>query len=84
MMTPEQRYLFDVTGYLHLKNVMSEEELRAAQAAAEEYINTPTEKLPPGFDSSEKNLPNGFAFRETFRSTYTAPSHLADHQGVDE
>ena len=62
MMTPEQRYLFDVTGYLHLKNALSDEELKAAQAAANEYINTPTEELPPGFDSSNKNLPNGFAF----------------------
>ena len=34
MMTPEQRYLFDVTGYLHLKNVMTDKELKAAQAAA--------------------------------------------------
>ena len=62
MMTPEQRYLFDVTGYLHLENVMTDEELKAAQEAANEYINTPTEELPPGFNSSEKNLPNGFAF----------------------
>lgn len=62
MMTPEQRYLFDVTGYLHLKNVIENEKLKAAQEAANEYINTPTEELPPGFDSSAKNLPNGFAF----------------------
>ncbi len=61
-MTPEQRYLFDVTGYLHLKNVINGKELKAAQAAANEYINTPTEALPPGFDSSGKHLPNGFAF----------------------
>ena len=26
-MTPKQRYLFDLTGYIHLKNVLSDKEL---------------------------------------------------------
>ena len=39
---------------------MTDEELKAAQEAANEYINTPPEELPPGFDSSEKNLPKRF------------------------
>ena len=30
-MTPEQRYLFDINGYLHLPNVLSASELAAAQ-----------------------------------------------------
>ena len=86
MMTPEQRYLFDVTGYLHLKNVMSDAELRAAQEAAEEYINTPTEKLPPGFNSDEKNLPNGFAFAKPLealtmhRSTWPIIKELTNNK----
>ena len=84
MMTPEQRYLFDVTGYLHLENVMTDEELKSAQDAANEYINTPTEELPPGFDSSNKNLPNGFRLCEALRSTHDASVHLAHHQRVDE
>ena len=63
MMTPEQRYLFDVTGYLHLKNALTDEELKAAQAAANEYINTPTEELPPGFDSSQKNSQTALPLR---------------------
>ncbi len=70
-MTPEQRYLFDVTGYLHLEQVMSQEELKAAQEAANEYINTPTDKLPPGFDASGKNLPNGFAFSKALEALAT-------------
>ena len=86
MMTPEQRYLFDVTGYLHLKNVMSDEELKAAQAAANEYINTPTEELPPGFNSNEKNLPNGFAFAKPLealtmhRSTWPIIKELTNNK----
>ena len=31
MMSPEQRYFFDLTGYLHLRNVLSEEELKPAK-----------------------------------------------------
>jgi len=38
MMTPEQRYLFDVTGYLHLKNALSPDELKAGQEATQRYI----------------------------------------------
>ena len=40
MMTSEQRYLFDMTGYLHLKNVLNPEELHNAQEAADRYIQT--------------------------------------------
>ena len=31
MMTAEQRYLFDLHGYLHLRNALSAEELAAAR-----------------------------------------------------
>lgn len=74
MMTPEQRYLFDVTGYLHLENVIQGEELKAAQEAAENYINTPTEKLPNGFDSSGKHLPNGVAFSRALEALAMHPA----------
>ena len=48
MMTPEQRYLFDVTGYLHIENAVSGEALKAAQAAADAYINAvPLKTCPP-------------------------------------
>ena len=49
MMTPDQRYFFDLTGYLHLRNVLSPEELAPAQAAADRYINMPPEEWPPEF-----------------------------------
>ncbi len=47
-MTPEQRYFFDLTGYLHLEGVLQGEELKAAQAAAQRYIDTPPEQVPAG------------------------------------
>ena len=47
-MTPEQRYFFDLTGYLHLEGVLQGEPLRAAQEAAQRYIDTPPEQLPEG------------------------------------
>ena len=74
MMTPEQRYLFDVTGYLHLENAIQGEELKAAQVAADTYINTPTEELPDGFDSSGKHLPNGFAFSRALEALALHPA----------
>ena len=44
-MTPEQRYFFDTAGYLHLRDVLSEDELKPAQEAAEGYI---ADFVPPG------------------------------------
>ena len=35
-MTPEQRYFFDLTGYLHLEQVVQGDELEQAQQAARE------------------------------------------------
>ena len=66
-MTPEQRYFFDTTGYLHLPQVLSEEELKPAQDAAERYISMPPEEWPRGFgaDLERRDLTgyqNGFAF----------------------
>ena len=34
-MTPEQRYFFDLTGYLHLEGVLQGAQLAAAQEAAQ-------------------------------------------------
>ena len=48
-MTPEQRYFFDLTGYLHLEGVLQAAQLAAAQEAAQRYIDTPPEQLPEGF-----------------------------------
>ena len=46
MMTPEQRYLFDLHGYLHIPNLLSDSELAAARAAVDRYIATPDDNLP--------------------------------------
>ena len=67
MMTPQQRYFFDLTGYLHLKSVLSKEELEPAQQAADRYISMAPEEWPPEFgaDLERRDLTgyqHGFAF----------------------
>ena len=64
MMTEEQRYLFDLCGFLHLKNVLTPKELNAASEAANRYIGSAAEDLPPDFGASEnrKGFAHGFAF----------------------
>ena len=62
MMTSEQRYFFDLTGYLHLENVLNAEELHNAQEAADRYIHTPLDALPAGFAADQGNYTHGFAF----------------------
>ena len=52
-MTPEQRYLFDINGYLHIPDVLSEAELATAREAIERYVTSPEEELPEGFSHSE-------------------------------
>ena len=48
-MTPSQRYLFDLTGFLHIRGVRGAE-LEAAQAAIEKLIATPRhEREAAGF-----------------------------------
>ena len=37
-MTPKQKYLFDLRGYLHLENVLTPEELSNTQAAIERLV----------------------------------------------
>ena len=66
-MTPEQRYFFDVFGYLHLEGAIEQEDLTAAQEAAESYVRTPPEQMPPGFGIKETSkgfllFQYGFAF----------------------
>lgn len=67
MMTPEQRYFFDVFGYLHLKGAIEPDDLKAAQEAAERYVRTPPDQIPPGFGIQEHSegfllFQFGFAF----------------------
>jgi len=49
-LTPEQRYFFDLTGYLHLEGVLQGAQLAAAQEAAQRYIDTPPEDVPAGLE----------------------------------
>ncbi len=56
-MTPTQRYLFDLNGYLHLKNVLSGTELKEAQDTVERCIKIPPDQLPHGWNFSfDKSL----------------------------
>jgi hypothetical protein len=48
MMTPLQRYLFDTTGYLHIKNPLTSDELANAQDAVCRYIDASADKIPFG------------------------------------
>lgn len=76
MMTPEQRYLFDLTGYLHLENVLSEEELHNCREASNRYINTPPEELPPDFGTTDRRLyQNGFAFDKVLEALVFHPAY---------
>ena len=74
-MTPEQRYLFDINGYLHIRQVLNAEELAAAQAAVDRYISTPEEELAEGFSRSEdgKYYANGFAFDKALEALVVHP-----------
>ena len=43
-MNAKQKYLFDLTGYLHLKNVLATEDLSNAQAAIDRLLKIPSDK----------------------------------------
>jgi hypothetical protein len=66
-MTPEQRYLLDLAGCVHLPQVLTADELGAAQAAADRYISMAPDDWPEGFgaDLERRDLTayrHGFAF----------------------
>lgn len=50
-MTPEQRYFFDLTGYLHLEQVLQGDELARVQEAAKRYLDTPPRTFRTGTGS---------------------------------
>ena len=65
MMTPLQRYPFDTTGYLQVKDVLTFDESANAQDAVRRFIDASTDKIPfgPGgflpflvFDKTLENL----------------------------
>lgn len=75
-MTEEQRYLFDLSGYLHLKNVLSQDELYLASEAVNRYIGSSPEDLPPHFGQSEnlKGFAHGFAFDRALEKLVFLPA----------
>lgn len=58
-MTLEQRYLFDVTGYLHIKGAVKGDALKAAQEAVDRYIHMPLDERPDGFTTRPRGLEPG-------------------------
>ena len=86
-MTPEQRYLFDVTGYLHVEGAVTGDALEQAQEAADRYIFCPPDERPPGFQTRPRemkvedlgNLPliryeHGFAFDRALEAVTMHPA----------
>ena len=84
-MTPKQRYLFDVTGYLHLENVITGDALAEAAEAVDRYITTPPDELPPGFEQQGLHQ-HGFAFDKSLerltvhKATWPIIKELTDNQ----
>ena len=85
-MTPEQRYLFDVTGYLHIEGALTGADLEKAQVAADQYIYSDPAQYPPGFRTRPRdltaeqagNLPliryeNGFAYDRSLEAMTMSP-----------
>jgi hypothetical protein len=75
MMTPQQRYLLDVQGFLHLKGALSPDEVAQARQAAERYMETPPEKLPPGFGIDGRLHKHGFAFDPALQALTLHPAY---------
>ena len=86
-MTPEQQYLFDVTGYLHIEGALTGADLEKAQAAADQYIYSDPAQYPPGFRTRPRdltaeqagNLPliryeNGFAYDRSLEAMTMSPA----------
>ena len=75
-MNAKQKYLFDLTGYLHLKNVLATDELSNAQAAIDRLLKMPSDKLPPGIErnnsagagNGDTAFSNGFSADKSLES----------------
>ena len=75
-MNAQQRYFFDLTGFLHLESVLTKDQLAKARAAAEKYINTPTDQLPVdmGLEIDRRRYTNSFAFHKDLETLATLPA----------
>lgn len=75
-MTPEQSYLFDINGFLHLKNILSEAEVYKCREAANQYISTSTEELSSSFGTKNNWLfENGFAWDKSLEALVFHPGY---------
>ncbi len=75
-MTPEQRYLFDLNGFLHLENVLSDAELEKCREATDRYMNTPLEELPPDFGTANRiGYDHGFAWDKALEALVFHPAY---------
>tara|TARA_Y100000588_G_scaffold385226_1_gene478086 strand:+ start:1956 stop:2756 length:801 start_codon:yes stop_codon:yes gene_type:complete len=72
--TDEQRYQFDLWGYLHIPGALSEQEVEEAREASQRYVDTPVEDLPPGFGKDGKRHVHGFAFDKALERLALHPS----------
>ena len=81
-MTPEQRYLFDVTGYLHIEGAVTGDALKEAQEAVDRYIHTPLDERPEEFTTRPRDLEpgkggryeHGFAFDRSLEAMTVHPA----------
>ena len=86
-MTPEQRYLFDMTGYLHIEGAVTGENLKDVQEVANQYIYCHPNDRPPGFGPRGEELSveelgdrpliryqHGFAFDRCLEALTTHPA----------
>ena len=87
-MTPEQRYLFDITGYLHIEGAVTGEDLKKAQEAAARCLpDGDTDERPPGLTPRSEEIPveefksrpllryrNGFSFDKSLEAIIMNPA----------
>ena len=73
-MTPKQKYLFDLRGYLHLENVLTPQELHNAQAAIERLVQASPEELPAGISRGGEGFSNGFSADKSLEALTLHPT----------
>ena len=73
-MTPKQKYLFDLRGYLHLDNVLTPKELGNAQAAIERLVQASSEDLPAGISRGGEGFSNGFSADKSLEALTLHPT----------
>ena len=73
-MTPKQKYLFDLRGYLHLENALTPQELGKAQTAIERLVRASPEELPSGISRGGEGFSNGFSADKSLEALTLHPT----------